>query len=239
MEKRKIVLSAVAAALVLSVGGVTAFAAVSDTFSYLIGRQRSTSRNELYEQAAELPEDEQNAFLAENGIADTPYSEEAAASYSYVTGQQVGSLYEDDTEDKTGYSYITGQEAGASYAPEAKDEDVSASNAPETGNVSASKAPEAEDGSAYSYLAGQQNSTNRNDLYAQAQELPEDEQDAFLAENGIGETPWSEEAAASYSYVTGQQRGASFRQDDDADSTQDMSGYSYLTGQQRGASYHK
>ena len=92
---------------------------------------------------------------------------------------------------------------------------------------------------AFSYLTGRQRSTSRNELYAQAAELPEDEQDAFLAENGIGETPWSEEAAASYSYVGGQQRGASYRQDDDADSTQDMSGYSYLTGQQRGASYHK
>ena len=92
---------------------------------------------------------------------------------------------------------------------------------------------------AFSYLTGRQRSTSRNELYAQAEELPEDERDAFLAENGIGETLWSEEAAASYSYVGGQQRGASYRQDDDADSTQDMSGYSYLTGQQRGASYHK
>ena len=91
----------------------------------------------------------------------------------------------------------------------------------------------------YSYLTGQQNSTNRNDLYAQAELLPEEERDAFLAEHGIGETPWSEEAAASYSYVGGRQRGASYRQGDDGDSTQDMSGYSYLTGQQRGASYHK
>ena len=97
----------------------------------------------------------------------------------------------------------------------------------------------AADPDAYSYLTGQQSSTNRNGLYAQAQELPEDEQDAFLADNGIGETPWAEDAAASYSYVSGQQRGASYRQDEDTDSTQDMSGYSYLTGQQRGASYHK
>ena len=142
MKKKTIVTTAVVAALVLSVGCVTAFAAESDGFSYLTGRQRSTSRNELYAQAAELPEDEQDAFLAENGIADTPYSEEEAASYSYLTGQQVGSLYEDDTEDKTGYSYTTGQEVGASYAPEA------------------------EDGSAYSYLTGQQNSTTRNDQIA-------------------------------------------------------------------------
>ena len=98
---------------------------------------------------------------------------------------------------------------------------------------------ETEEETAYSYLTGRQNSTNRNDLYTQAEELPEDEQDAFLAENGVGETPWSEEAAASYSYVGGRQRGASYRQDDDGDSAQDMSGYSYLIGQQRGASYHK
>ncbi len=215
MKKKTIALTAVVVALVLSVGSVTAFAAGSDGFSYLTGRQRSTSRNDLYAQAAELPEEERSAFLAENGIADTPYSEDAAASYSYVTGRQAGALYEDDTEDKTGYSYTTGQEVGASYAPET------------------------EDGDAYSYLTGQQNSTDRNDLYAQAEELPEDEQDAFLAENGIGETPWSEDAAASYSYVGGQQRGASYRQGEDADGTQDMSGYSYLTGQQRGASYHQ
>ena len=92
---------------------------------------------------------------------------------------------------------------------------------------------------AFSYLTGRQRSVARGELYAQADELPEDEQKAFLAENGIAETPWSEDAAASYSYVGGQQRGASYRQDDDADSTQDMSGYSYLTGQQRGSSYQQ
>ena len=164
MNKKRIALSVVVAALVLSLGCVTVFAAESDAFSDL-------------------------------------------------TGQQADAQYGDDAEDKTGCA--TGQEAGASYAPEA------------------------EDGSAYSYLTGRQNSANRNDLYAQAEELPEDERDAFLAENGIGETPWSEEAAASYSYVGGQQRGASYRQDDDADASQDMSGYSYLAGQQRGSSYHK
>ena len=103
----------------------------------------------------------------------------------------------------------------------------------------ASAAPEVDEEGAYSYVAGRQRSTGRNDLYAQAGQLPEEERDAFLAENGIGETSWSEEAAASYSYVGGQQRGASYRQDDDADGTQDRSGYSYVTGQQRGASYHK
>ena len=92
MKKKTMIAIVVATALVLSVGCMTVFAAESDAFSYLTGRQRSTSRNDLYAQAEELPEDEQDAFLAENGIADTPWSEEAAASYSYVTGQQVTKL---------------------------------------------------------------------------------------------------------------------------------------------------
>lgn len=93
--------------------------------------------------------------------------------------------------------------------------------------------------SAYSYQTGQQRSADRNDLYAQAEQLPEDEQDAFLAENGVGETPYSADAAESYSYVAGQQRGASYRQSDDGERTQDTSGYGYLTGQERGASCHR
>ena len=119
MKKKALVLSAVVMALVLSVGGVTAFAAGSDGSSYLTGRQRSTERNEVYAQTAELPEDGRNAFLAENGIADTPYSEEAAASYSYVGGQQRGAFYRQDddadgTQNMSGYSFRTGQQRGAS-----------------------------------------------------------------------------------------------------------------------------
>lgn len=112
------------------------------------------------------------------------------------------------------YSYTGGQEAGASDSVAA-------------------------DQSGYSYLAGRQRSVSRNDLYAQAEQLPEDEQDAFLAKYGIGETPYSEEAVASYGYVTGQKRGASYSQSDDSGSTQDTSGYSFRAGQMRGASYHK
>ena len=78
--------------------------------------------------------------------------------------------------------------------------------------------------------------SSRNELYAQASELPEDERDAFLAENGVGETPYSEEAASAYGYVTGQKRGAAYRQDDGAEEPGE---YSYLTGQKRGASYSK
>ena len=120
MKKKTVVLSVAAAALALSVGcaGALAAEAESDAFSYLAGRERSTARNDLYAQAAELPEDEREAFLAEHGIADTPYSEEAAAAYGYVTGRQRGAQYEDDTEDKTGYSYLTGQQRGDSYHKE-------------------------------------------------------------------------------------------------------------------------
>lgn len=97
----------------------------------------------------------------------------------------------------------------------------------------------AADSEAFGYLTGQQRSAARNSVYAEAETLPEDEQDAFLAENGIGETPYSEEAAANYGYVAGQSRGSSYRQGDDSERTQDTSGYGYLTGQQRGSSYQK
>ncbi len=119
MKKKSIVITAVAAVFVLSAGCSTAFAAEYDAFGYLIGRQRSASRNELYAQAEELPEEEQDAFLAENGIGETPYSEEAAAAYSYVGGQQRGASYrqgdDDGTWDMSGYSYQTGQQRGSSY----------------------------------------------------------------------------------------------------------------------------
>ena len=93
----------------------------------------------------------------------------------------------------------------------------------------------------YSYLAGQQRSQSRNDLYAQASEIEsEEERDAFLAENGINDTEWSEEAAANFSYVAGWQRGASYRSDDSTDNeNSNMSSYSYVTGQERGSGYHK
>ena len=199
MKKKTMALSVAAAALALSMGCVTAFASESDAFSYLTGKQRSTERNELYAQAAELPEEEQGAFLAEKGIADTAYSEEAAASYSYVTGQQVGSQYEDDTEDKTGYSYITGQEIGPSYAPKAEDE------------------------SAYSYVTGQQSSTARNDLNAKDAFLAENgvgdmaysEEAAAAYSYVTGQQRGAQyendaETKSGYSYVTGQQRGNSY-----------------------------
>lgn len=91
-----------AVTVMLSAGTMTAFAAETDvdassemsSYSYLTGQQQSASRNELYAQA-EMIEDkaERKAFLIENGIADTEYSEETAASYSYTTGRQRGSSY--------------------------------------------------------------------------------------------------------------------------------------------------
>ena len=167
--KKVLSVLAVAAAIVV-LGCVTVFAVDSEAFGYLAGRQRSTAHADLYAGAETLPEDEREEFLAENGIGEEPYSEEAAANYSYVGGQAVGSQYEDDTEDKTGYSYVTGQES----------------------------------------------SSTCNGLYEEAETLPEEDRDEFLAENGIGEEPYSEEAAANYSYVAGQSRGASYRRSDDS-----------------------
>ncbi len=94
--------------------------------------------------------------------------------------------------------------------------------------------------SEYSYLAGRQRSVSRNEIYAQAALIEdEEERKAFLNEHGIAETEWSEEAAASFSYVAGRERGASYRTSDDTEASESQSGYSYLTGQQRGASYHR
>lgn len=65
----------------------------------------------------------------------------------------------------------------------------------------------------YSYLAGQQRSSNRNELYAQAAAIEdEDERKAFLVENGIADTEQSE-AQSGYSFVAGRQRGSSYRTD--------------------------
>ncbi|MGN1073740.1 MAG: hypothetical protein ACI4QB_02005, partial [Eubacteriales bacterium] len=93
----------------------------------------------------------------------------------------------------------------------------------------------------YSYLAGQNASVSRNEAYAQAQTIAdEDARSAFLAGLGIGDTPWSEEAAASFSYVAGRQRGASFRTDAANDNTfADMGSYAFAAGQQRGGSYRR
>ena len=214
--KKVLSVLAVAAAIVV-LGCVTVFAVDSEAFGYLAGRQRSTARADLYAGAETLPEDEREEFLAENGIGEEPYSEEAAANYSYVGGQAVGSQYEDDTEDKTGYSYVTGQENGAAYSHTEDAEEI--------------------DESGYSFVTGQESSSTRSGLYEEAETLPEDEQDEFLAENGIGEEPYSEEAAANYSYVAGQSRGASYRRSDDSERAQDISGYSFVAGQQRGSSY--
>ena len=93
MKRKPIITAAVAAALTLSVGCVTAFAAEPDGYNYLTGQQNSTNRNDLYAQAELLPEEERDAFLAEHGIGETPWSEDAAASYSYVSGRQRGASY--------------------------------------------------------------------------------------------------------------------------------------------------
>lgn len=90
----------------------------------------------------------------------------------------------------------------------------------------------------YSYLAGQQRSSNRNELYAQAAAIEdEDERKAFLVENGIADTEYSAEAAAAYSYIGGRERGASYRSSDDTEQSEAQSGYSFVAGRQRGSSY--
>ena len=250
-------------AVVLAVAVVcctTAFA-VDGGFSYLTGKSRSAARSELYANAEQLPEDERDEYLASYGIAEEPYSEEAAAGYSYVTGQQNGSQYENADEDDDGdYAYLQGQSRSAarnelyanaeqlpederdeylaSYgiAEEPYSEEAAAGYSYVTGQQNGSQyenADEDDDGD-YAYLQGQSRSAARNELYANAEQLPEDERDEYLASYGIAEEPYSEEAAAGYSYVTGQQNGSRFEDDDE-----DKTGYSYLAGKERGASYQK
>lgn len=132
MRKTKRIAGIVSVAFVIAMSAatMTAFAAetekntVSDessNYSYLSGQQRSTSRNELYTQAAAIEdEDKRKAFLVENGIADTEYSAEAAAAYSYVSGKERGVSYRssDDTEQpeaQSGYSFAAGRQRGSSY----------------------------------------------------------------------------------------------------------------------------
>ncbi|MGN0710801.1 MAG: hypothetical protein ACI4LO_03495 [Anaerovoracaceae bacterium] len=117
---KKIIVSAFTLAMLLSLGSASAFAA--DNCSYMTGQQRAQARNAAYEQASALgSEAEQKAFLNEQGIGETEWSEEAAASYSYVTGHQHGISYKasetdvSDTEDTSSYSYVTGRQRGSSY----------------------------------------------------------------------------------------------------------------------------
>lgn len=74
----------------------------------------------------------------------------------------------------------------------------------------AANAAAATPATSYSYLTGQKRSQQRNNLYAQTEGMTDEERAAFLAGYGIADTPWSEEAAAGYSYMTGKQRGASY-----------------------------
>lgn len=65
----------------------------------------------------------------------------------------------------------------------------------------------------YSYLDGQQRSRNRTEAYREAEQFTTDEErDEFLRSQGIGDTEYSEENAAAYSYVEGRRRGSGYHQ---------------------------
>ena len=94
----------------------------------------------------------------------------------------------------------------------------------------------------YHYLQGRQRSISRNELYAQAEQI----EDAFLIANGIADIGYSEEAAASYRYVGGRERGIRYRLFDEfsdfdmesSEISEIKSSYSYVIGQKRGSVYH-
>ena len=91
--KRKRILAATASFVLLSVCAVTAFAA-DGGYSYLEGQKRSEGRLAVYSEAERFTTDsERDEFLQSQGIGHTEYSEENAASYSYIDGQKKGSSY--------------------------------------------------------------------------------------------------------------------------------------------------
>lgn len=117
--KRKFVLVATTLCLFSAYSGITAFAA--EQHSYLDGQQRSRNRIEIYAESENFTTEEQRqAFLISHSIADTEYSEENAAHYSYLNAQNKNIDNENDSDimdntQKDGYSYMKGQERGSSY----------------------------------------------------------------------------------------------------------------------------
>lgn len=96
------------------------------------------------------------------------------------------------------------------------------------------------DVSDYSYLLGQQRSTGRNELYAQAEQMEDEaERKSFLIENGITDTEYSEEVTAFYSYVGGKERGLGYRFSDTTEQSETVSSYSYVAGQKHGLNYRR
>lgn len=119
--KRKMILAATASFVLISVCTVTAFAADGD-YSYLEGQKRSEGRLAVYSEAEKFTADsERDEFLQSQGIGDTEYSEENAASYSYIDGQKKGASHktEEDSAKSDGqtesYQYAAGQKRGSSY----------------------------------------------------------------------------------------------------------------------------
>lgn len=74
-----------------------------------------------------------------------------------------------------------------------------------------------------SYLEGQKRCESRLAVYSEAEKFTADsERDEFLQSHGIGDTEYSEESAALYSYIGGQ-----------------TDSYHYEAGQKRGGSQHR
>ncbi len=96
--------------------------AVSDAdYSYHVGQQSSTARNDAY---AALPEggtkEDAEGFYETYGVGggawtDGVYDESLKSDYGYAQGQQRAAQYaqdgDDDEEYKAGYSYSTGRQS--------------------------------------------------------------------------------------------------------------------------------
>ena len=112
--QRNILITVSAMALSLAMG-MTAFAAESagtSSYSFNAGKSAAAARVEAYKNADQIKDEaERKAYLESLGINEEAYSEEAAASYSWIAGQARGSQYADHdaSEDTSAYSFNTGK----------------------------------------------------------------------------------------------------------------------------------
>ena len=111
---KKFLALGLAASLLMGMG-MTAFAAESagtSSYSFNAGKSAAAARVEAYKNADQIKDEaERKAYLESLGINEEAYSEEAAASYSWIAGQARGSQYADHdaSEDTSAYSFNTGK----------------------------------------------------------------------------------------------------------------------------------
>lgn len=212
-------------------------------FSYVTGQENGSQYADS-EGADENADKTNFSYVTgqENGSQYVDSNEQTDKSeYSYITGQENGVQYADseseaETAENSTDSYISEQENISQSTTENIEnaEDSASTETTETLDESA----ETEVQTDYSYNSGRQNALSRNNIY---ENLPEggskEDAEIFYEENDVGGGAWvdgayDESAKSDYGYIAGQQRGASYAQENDGSETIDKSGYSYYTAQE-------